>query len=127
MRKKETEEQKNWGIGSPFTLSLFFPLNNFAWNHCFFHSSFIHSICALLSIFIETTFIWGMSSVAQISTISNHRSDSIQKNIVMLFCFVWAHLWIRAFQAGLPKKAPQYWWEKLFKLMASTRVCFLFC
>lgn len=78
------------------------------------------------SIFTQTTSIWGMSGVVQLSTISNHRSDSIQKNVVMLFCFVWAHLCICAFQIGWQKKAPQYWWEELFKLMASTRVCFIF-
>lgn len=73
------------------------------------------------SIFTQTTSIWGMSGVVQLSTITNHRSDSIQKNVVMLFCFVWAHLCICAFQIGWQKKkhhnidgkSYSNWWQAL--------------
>lgn len=55
-------------------------------------SLFVSSILPLFTIsvlfsriFTKTTFTWGPGSVVQLSTITNHRSDSIQKNAVMLF------------------------------------------
>lgn len=43
MRKTGIEEQKNWGAGSPFILSLVFLFNNFAWNHCL---DLLFSLCS---------------------------------------------------------------------------------
>lgn len=126
MRKKDTEEQ-NWGIGSPLILFLLFPFNNFAWNHCLFllfslYSQYLCSFTAfsprpLPSEGWAVWFSWAPSPTTDLTAFKK-----------MMWCYSVLSELISAFVHSKQddKKAPQYWWEKLFKLMASTRVCFIF-
>lgn len=126
MRKKETEEQ-NWEIGSPLILFLLFPFNNFAWNHCLFllfslYSQYLCSFTAfsprpLPSEGWAVWFSWAPSPTTDLTAFKK-----------MMWCYSVLSELISAFVHSKQddKKAPQYWWEKLFKLMASTRVCFIF-
>lgn len=105
MRKTVSEEQKNWGVGSPFILSLVFLIINFAWNHCLY---LLFSLCSqYLCSFPEFSprlpspegravwFSWAPSPTTDLTAFKK-----------MLWCYsIWAHLCICVFQTGWQKKS----------------------
>lgn len=124
------EENRDWraeelrSCSLFFILSLVFPFSSFSWNHCLY---FTLSLCSLylwsfteLSPVSKTTSIRGTGSVVQISTITNHRSGSVQK---FLWCYSILSEWISAFVHSRQdektkchnskRKTYSSWWQAL--------------
>lgn len=116
--KQELKSRRTEELVLHFILSLVFLIINFAWNHCLY---LLFSLCSqYLCSFPEFSprlpspegravwFSWAPSPTTDLTAFKK-----------MLWCYsIWAHLCICVFQTGWQKKkAPQYWWEKLFKLM----------
>lgn len=123
------KENRDWRAEelscSPFfILFLVFPFSSFSWNHCLYLP---FSLCSLyLGSFTEfspiskTTFIWGTGSVVQISTVTNQKSDSIQK---ILWCYSTLSELVSAFVYSrqdektkchdIKRKSYSRWWQAL--------------
>lgn len=124
------EENRDWGAEklkscSPFfILSLLFPFSSFSWNHSLYLPFSLCSLCLWsfteFTLISKTTFIWGTWSVVQVSTITNHKPDSIQK--ILWCCAILSEL-VSAFVYSRPdektkchnmkRKRYSSWWQAL--------------